>query len=401
MEITKKIKAVTLSSEGWLYIMILFAWAYPLLGIANAVMFKIPGVGQLGAYAQDTLLWISIILSLRAMFLRLKVGEYLFYGGICVLLLIEGTVYPENAKYIDEDIHIILVTCVPLFYIGFLWDAEKLMKPIFYFSCAMIVYRFYHDIFYVDDFIGTLDGGGHQAAMWQAYTTLPYVLYVWWYSLRKINIVPSFFSVLGLFLIISYGNRGSLVSLTTFVTMFLLFFKRYKRKWLAYSLIVIIASLIIWFSTEIVLAINFFVEDLGMSTRVLDKLLDSDLLNSDDRDILIDQLRQPMSNMGFFGYGLYGSFPIIGIYPHKIHYDLWISFGYAIGTAIMIALAYIGIRAFLKSKSDIEKQLLLLFLILGIEPLLFSFSFTIWPYFFMYIGYCVGRIKNVELKTLY
>lgn len=400
MEITKKIKAATRTSEGWLYIMIIFAWAYPLLGLANAVMFRIPGVGQFGAYAQDTLLWISILLSLNALNKRIGISEYIFYFSIIFLILIQGIAFPQNDKYLSKDIYRILVTCAPLFYVGYVCDVNKLVRPLFYASCATIIFRFYHDVFFVSDFIGDLDGGGHDTAMWQAYTTLPYVLYVWWYTFRRFNLVSVLLAVLGFFLIISYGNRGSLVCLVSFVSLYLLFFKEYKRKWLVYSLIAIVSYLLIAFSSEIILSINLVVEEFGMSTRIFEKLMDSDLLNTDDRDVLIDQLREPMNQMGFWGYGLNGAYAFIGIYPHKIHYDLWISFGYTIGTAIMFALAYIVIRAFQKSNSDEARQLLLLFLILGIEPLFFSFSFTIWPYFFMYIGYCVGRIKNVELKTL-
>jgi hypothetical protein len=400
MESINYIRASFKSSNGWLYIMIFFVWSYPLLGLANALFLRVPGLQMIAPSIQNILLIFSIVLSAKAFIGKLKFFDAFFYFSTCFVYILQYVLFPQNEKYLYNDNFRVLITVVPFYFFGVILDHTKLKKLLFVGSCAMILFRIYHDVFFVNDFIGNLDGGGHESAMWQSYTTLPYVLYVWWYMLGRVNLLAIFFSMLGLFLIISYGNRGSLVCLISFISLYLLFFIQYKRRWLAYCLIFIISSVILYFSTEIILALNSWVEVLGMSTRLFDKFLDSDFLYTDDRDVLIDRLKPHMDNMGFWGFGIDGAFPIIGIYPHKIHYDLWVSFGYCIGTLIMLVLIYLPIKVFLSTNNKETKQLLLLFVILGIEPLFFSFSYIIWPYFFLFIGFCVGRIRKTELNPI-
>lgn len=400
MQTIKCINAALKSSEGWLYILILFSWVYPLLGLVNAVFLRVPGLDLIGPYMQITLYVCTIIFSTRAFVEKLKVSDVIFYFSICVIYLLQYILFPQNTKYLDDDALRFIFSVVPFYFIGLVLDHTKIIKMLFIASCIMILYRTYHDVFFVQDYIGTLGDGEHTSAMWQSYSTLPYVLYVWWYMFRKLNIWGIAFSVVGLILIVSYGNRGSLVCLISFVALYLLFFKHYRRKSLAYLIIVVISCLFVYFSNEIILTIGSLAENLGMSTRIIERFLNSDFLKTSDRDDLIDQLLPYMKDMGFFGYGINGYYPLIGTYPHKIHFDLWVSFGYFVGTLIMFVLAYMPYKVYKKAKDGDTIQLLLLFLILGIEPLFFSFSFISWPYFFLFIGFCVGRIRNVRLKLL-
>ena len=399
MGLIRYLKSLFASEDCWLYIMIIVAWAYPLFGLVNALFLRMPIVNTVGPYMQNTILVCSILLAVKSIKRLIHISDVLFYISFCFLYLLQYIIYPQNEIYLDNDAYTALFTVAPYFFLGLFFDTKNIKKLIFIFSCAMILFRTYHDVFYVKDFIGHLGGGGESSAMWQAYTTLPYVMCVWWYMFKKISVPAILFSIIGFVLLTTYGNRGSLFCLGTFVTLYLLFFIQYRHRWLVYTLILISAFIFFIFSMEIIIGLSIFVDNLGMSTRIFDKFFGDSLINVDTRNDLINQLQPYLNNMPFGGYGINGVFRLIGIYPHKLHYDLWASYGYFIGTAIMLLLIRLFIKAYRCVKSDSDrKQMLLMITILGLEPLLFSFSYLIWPYFFMYIGYCVGRIRHIELK---
>ena len=72
----------------------------------------------------------------------------------------------------------------------------------------------------------------------------------------------------------------------------------------------------------------------------------------------------------------------LGWYPHNIFLELWVQFGVVLGTLLILLLLGVILRAFIVPVEFDRRALILVFVGLGLMPLLFSASYLSWPPFF-------------------
>ena len=120
------------------------------------------------------------------------------------------------------------------------------------------------------------------------------------------------------------------------------------------------------------------------------------------RDIIQEELLQQLSmDYKGFGYGLFSDriFSSYGFSAHNMIIELWFSFGYYIGGAILGLLLLLFVRFFIKVKDNHIIVFGLIFFTTSVVKLMFSDCFILDGLLFFLIGYCVNGLRTSKLKT--
>ena len=130
-----------------------------------------------------------------------------------------------------------------------------------------------------------------------------------------------------------------------------------------------------------------------LSTRIIEKVLSGDIGGDSGRGWLRGLVWRNIDVHGdFFGLGMLGSKVYGVIYPHQVMLDFISTFGYVLGTLLLLALfLLIGWSLWLTRGTDNQKFLLLLVTV-GLLKLFLSSSFVFELFFFILVGYCVRQI---------
>ena len=155
------------------------------------------------------------------------------------------------------------------------------------------------------------------------------------------------------------------VFVAVFVAVYLFFFKQSKHQKFLRVITLSITMLAISFLEEFMLIMQSIMVQLGTSTRIFDKYFEGEVTSSTGRDYISDTLFRVLNNgSNIGGYGILGSYRFVDTYPHNLLLDFWFSFGWLLGSLLLIILLFIFIKALLSCKDEINKVfLLLLFLI--------------------------------------
>ena len=127
-----------------------------------------------------------------------------------------------------------------------------------------------------------------------------------------------------------------------------------------------------------------------MSTRIVEKFIMGNISNDsgrgDIKEILYERLN---TDEPFWGYGLFGSQRYGIIYSHDITLDFLFSFGYFVGTLLLVGVVLLIVWAFVKSKNRFEREFVLFLVSVTIIKLFLSSTFLFEPLFFLMIGFCL------------
>lgn len=320
---------------------------------------------------------------------------WILYG---MLFLLNSIMFDKNQAALEEyTIKSVLIT-FPYLFCGELIDIKRMFKPLSRVSMGVIAWYMFYSMIYMQNKVGTFSETGVTQNMHFAYLVLPHVIYCIWYSFtHSKDFLNHLFTALGIILLISYGNRGSFLDILVFVVCYVLFFVKTKRKYLIWIITIASAILIYIYLTEILLFLQILMEDLGMSTRIIDTIMEEQFMGGasvSERDLFKDILWQEVDGSPFWGYGICGSWQFIGTYPHDLILDMFISFGVFTGSLILLLLGVLSLKAFRACTNNEEKAFLLLLFITGIFKLFISYTYLDNIETFLYIGYCIRLIRQ-------
>ena len=160
------------------------------------------------------------------------------------------------------------------------------------------------------------------------------------------------------------------------------------------SAIVLIGVVISAYFYEIALFLQFQLENLGMSTRIFDKIVEAEITDGSGREWISDTLYDILKNShNFCGYGLLGAERYVDTYPHNIYLEFIFSFGYVIGILLLFAVVLLIAKAFIKA-SQINKEFILLLVCGSVLKLCMSGAFLDDTIFFMLLGYCAQMLMT-------
>jgi len=384
------------NSEGRLYILIGCVWGFSLLGIANAIFLRIPGLNIIGPYARNIIVVVFVLLSYKALLSHIRPNDILFYFIFLFFYLIQFIIHPENQQELLEYFFSIFIFTFPVYFIGCTIDINKLDKFFLVISICNILITGVH-VFFFSESIEVESEKGY--TMGVSYSFLPSVLYSLWYYLRNRGLFYLLTTLIGILLLFSFGTRGPVVCVIVFIIFYLLLSNGKKKWWMLLSVLLFSFVIYKYFELIIVFMDNLF-SITGRSTRITNQIIYETVDNDSGRGTIIEVLRGLLNGGEKLSYGIFGSYKYVDGYAHRIYWDFWFSYGYLFGTIFMLILSFVFIRGLRKCNTIEERGFWILLLCISIVALMFSDCYIFNSPFYLFLGYCVSRIRNEQLKTI-
>lgn len=211
--------------------------------------------------------------------------------------------------------------------------------------------------------------------------------------------------LVGLFGILIYGSRGTMIGFLLGICFLILTYNNGRMKMRNYiSLFLGIGIGIFLLSDAGLRIISDLLRNMGVSSRFIDSLVDFSFNNfeetSNGRWVIWTTVINMIKNGPFYGYGVFGernTVYALGMkwgYSHNIFLELLVSFGWLIGSIIIIVLIIGMVRFFIKVKDKNEKLLFVIFLTLSFELLLSNtlwLHFAPWALMALYVNHFKGK----------
>jgi O-antigen ligase len=237
-----------------------------------------------------------------------------------------------------------------------------------------------------------------------AYEALPAVLIFIDATFESRRVVNGALAIVSAVLMLSAGARGPLVVVALFIiARIVLHIRESPRAAIVTAGVGAAATLLLaQFYSAILGALQPVLERSGLSTRVVVSLLNGTVFEDRARSELIDHTLNIINQHPFTGVGMSNERPILarwmgapveteslGWYPHNVFLELWAQFGVILGTLLLMLLLGAILRVLVGSVDLDRRALVLVFVGLGLLPLLFSASYLSWPPFFGLVGLCL------------
>ena len=386
--------------ELMLDILLCIAWAPLLLHYMRGVYIRLPFIGEEHI---DKAIAISVVLtvvcSLPALINRFSLFDYIFYLLNALYLLSCYVFFPENAPFLDENISICIFCVFTYYFIGRLIDIEHLWNMLVFLSAICI----FADIFYyfvlspINKVADAVMGNDNMNA---SYAALPHVLFLMWSTMQKFRIWKLLVVAVGILFLLSCGTRGPFLALAFFGIIYFFFYMNFKGAIYVKTGIVTLFALFLATLNSTLYYITFLFMNLNLSTRILENLVTGELGNYSTRSIIRDELEEIMEKGDHFrGLGAFGSNNYNIVYAHFLPLDLAVTFGYFLGYILLFLLAALFVMAFWLSRGT-KRQIFIIYMFsISILKLLFSNTFLLEPYFYMFIGVCMTEIINYKLSN--
>lgn len=210
-------------------------------------------------------------------------------------------------------------------------------------------------------------------------------------------------AIIGFLGVLFFGSRGATLSLA--ILYFILYFNFYNRKPIRMlSLFIIIILGIIFYNQTLLILINLF-DDLGLYSRPLVSLYESQLFESSGRSLIYSSSLDIIANNWVFGVGLAGDrFYLLlngdSVYVHNIILEIYLHFGIFLGTIILF-LFIMSISknlVFNKIISKQDKAFLYVFMTTSLLQLMFSRSYLTEINLFLFMGLLLNAKMNFSTK---
>ena len=374
-------------NERYCAILCLAVWSgKPLVAYLGTIVYKIAGE-VISEIVISSIYVILVLLCFSYIARTVHKSVYLLYFFLLSIFILSCGFHPDNTLLLEMvfDFPIIVL---PYLFIGYVYDVERLFKPMYLLSVASILVQAFYVFFIIPKVATNLDGvEDHMAA---AYATLPHVLLIVWYTLKNTKAFNFIMSIMSFIVLFAMGTRGPIIFALLFIALYLLYILFRNTKKTAKLLVITVFSIILINIEAIINYLSIFVERAGGSMRVFD-IMDQFEIGEDISSLakieIINTLIDSIQSNWLTGLGMGGDRLIIGGYAHNLLIELLVSYGYIGGIAFFIALCLLIYKANNKTSNEYEKSFLLLLVIIGFISLFISNSYLQNPWFFFLIGY--------------
>lgn len=382
-----------------LRLLVCIFWGLPLITFVRSFISRLPIISDFSYPIIYLFITVVTLIAIKPLIKSISFSQFLIWSLIIMVCIIEYVIYPENTVFEQEYIVPFFFSISTYFFLGIIIDIDKDYKLLFYISACVVITMALYSIIYKTS-VADMSEDNKSGQMYNAYLILPHVIMCVWMMLKKFDLPKLILSLIGIFLLISYGTRGALLMVLLFILTYILIIKKSNsKKWLILTF-VIIAIVFNIFYVDILEFFRDIISEIGMSTRIIDLLLGQQAVGgaSVDERLKFGTILWPLILDGpFWGNGLCSSWRIIGTYPHNIFYELTYSFGLIPGAVILSLLVILFIIGFKHCNNDIQKGFWLLLLLVGFVKLFLSYTILNNYETFILIGYCVKRISTVPV----
>ena len=387
--ITKSHSYLLLGKNVMSNALIYIVWASMLFPYLIGVVNKFPLFNEYPNVVIWAIIVIPAIFALPFIITKLCLADYFFYVLLVIYYLACYAFFPENALYLTENAFVCICCVFTYFFIGRIINIDKSFNIFILISAICIYADLFFFLVYAPEHSRMEDVAGDDN-MWAAYQVLPHVLFMIWTTLEKFRLWKVITSILGVLFLLSCGTRGPFVCIAFFCIIYFFFYMKFKGA--IYIKIGIVTTIFILL-INLKPIISFLVKTLTglqLSTRILEKIVTGELGNDSYRSILRDKLYSVMEEgEHFWGLGVFGCRHYDIIYPHFLPLDFFCTFGYFIGSILLIFLFLLIGWAFWVTKGQKVQVFILYLFSISIIKLMLSNSFVLEPYFYMLIGVCV------------
>ena len=400
--ISNRVQSALSFSKQPFNLLCMIAWGSVLLGYWRGINNKLPLFKDFTDELEWLIVLVPLVLSIRPISYRLKVNDVFVTVGCVFVYLLNFIIFPENSKALEQNLFQFVVLALPYYMYGIILDVDKFLKPLFYVSLASIIITIFYQLIYLQGGGGSSDIDTTDYNMSLSYDMLQHVLLVSWITLKERKLWQWPFMVLGILLLLSLGTRGPILCLIVFITIYVLFFQQMRHKRTIRLLAVSLALVAITYLEQIALFFQALMIQYGMSTRIFDKFLAEEIDISSGRDYIQTTLYHELSsNTNEFGFGLCGSYKYVNTYPHNMFLEFWFSFGWVIGSILLLLLFILIIKSYISCRHNRNHLAFLSLLVCGsIIKLQMSGTFLDDALFFMLIGFCINTLRNKKQLTI-
>jgi len=321
--------------------------------VVNMVMARLIGVG----FSQelfDGIVWAFVLALCIPWFATKLKAKHVFVllcmWGAALLMAVFGL----SSELTTERLVTLCLTVFPMFLVGSVLDVKKEdFKIIYWLSVIVLIVSVAYQAYKIasGDIIS-------EDNMDFSYKLLPAALIViagcFYNKYKVLSIIPA---VVAIFAIIMQGTRGPVLCVAVFLVIMLI--KRFGFLKLIPVILVLTIGVVAFSSSDIyestMKSIAEFIEDIGMSPRFIEKLLEEELADDNGRQWLYDAVLKEIEQNPFKFRGLYADRallnPITGAdnaYVHNIIYELLLNFGVLLGGAVFLLIVALILLALMK-----------------------------------------------------
>ena len=197
------------------------------------------------------------------------------------------------------------------------------------------------------------------------------------------------------------GSRGSVLAFVVYLSI-LIFTKFYadqkriyKIAFVALALIIVLVLLLCF--DGIVLGLKGVFNGIGVSTRTLDSLLYSSIVegSNENRRMMYETVVRSWKSMPITGHGILYDRMIVGIYCHNIVIEIITDFGFALGTVFIAWFIFSMARSLLYADSN-KKSFIVMLTCFILTQLLVSGTYLTSNEFFALLGAIAITSRNTQ-----
>lgn len=362
---------------------------------------RVPLLGQFHQYFTPLLLLVLFVFAFFSDSRKIKAGDMLFVSLIVVIIFGTMIIFPENTEHIEKKLSTIVLSVLPMYLYGLYYDHHSMKHDLYVVSVTVVVVQMIHLFFllYARDV-------QREDNMHAAYTTLPSIMYILYWTVEKKKVFGWIMTVASLLLLFAYGTRGPIVAVVLYAGV-LVFFRAGKKRSIfrIFVLVILILLIVPFLSSDMFLnsveRLSDFFGEQGFSTRIFDKFLGGELADDSGRSYISTKIGTAINENWLFGLGFMGDRTVLdGSYAHNIFLELICSFGIFVGTIIIIFLLSLTLSTLRKTYLKPEFHFAALIITFVFTKLMFSWSYAIEPYFYFMIGVCISMTRKYNGKTV-
>lgn len=368
-----------------------------LMSYIKAFIQRLPLVSSFSNEIILLITCVCLLLCLNKFLINIKGKDIVFVLACLLVYFSHYFLFPENQEYIWAQAPIFIGSLM-VYFIGVSYEFKNksLFKFLYYVSIVnticFIVYNLF--IHVMDDEI-TITGG-----MFVAYTILPHLCLIFYFILKKANIINITVFTMGVILLFSLGNRGSVLCLAIFVALTLIFIYGKTHPLILTGIIIAIFIVVATPLFDIIFEFMYnFAKANGLSTRIFIKYMEGDLADGGTRNIIQSKMITAIKRYPLLGSGIMSDRRIVG-YAHNIVLEFLLNFGVIFGSVLIVAIFALLLKVITKSKDNKDiLALVFIFFCRGVVHLFLSGSYLQESNLFLFIGLCFGFLRYIKQQN--
>lgn len=380
--------------KGSAELLVTLAWAYPLLYYVKAVVLRLPFGDVLADFVLPAIFLVLFIMGGRHVTKGFRPIDMVFFLFLISLYMTQYLLFPENTERISEFFPPLIVSLIPMYFVGTAIDINQVYKPMYVMSIICVLLQALNTLYFESAERMAMTEEELSEQMNVSYRILPYVIFCFLGWLRKFDLVGFATSIIGLFLLVSFGSRGPVACTLLFIVLYVVLYKAFRGKWFVVTFIGLLLIFALAYLEQFFILMQGILAQAGLSTRIIDLAVNEEVVSHvSGRDGVAEILMRRLQDAPFLGYGIGGTWKFVGMYAHNIFLDVFISFGKVPGGLMLLAIFAVVFRGWRRCKTMEEKGFILV-LICCFAKLFVSYTVFSDPSWMLMLGFSVGVMRR-------